>query len=131
MVISARRPGPSLSARAIDVAFSRDRLAVFLEDGRRISVPIVWFPRLSEATLQQRQRWRLVGHGIGIRWDEVDEDISVAGLLATSDNEVLTPVAPTLSSPEHPVPAAKPGPERHSRRPGKKQNMVTRDKSGR
>jgi len=59
-----------------------DTLTVELSDGRVISVPIAWFPRLSNATPQERLNWRLVGKGEGIHWGDLDEDISVEGLLA-------------------------------------------------
>ena len=67
---------------AEDVAVSGDTLCVELSDGRSISVPLAWFPRLSHATAAERKRWRLIGHGSGIRWDDIDEDISIEGLLA-------------------------------------------------
>jgi Protein of unknown function (DUF2442) len=54
---------------------------VALSDGREISVPLEWFPRLRDATLKQRKNWRLIAKGIGIHWEDVDEDISVATLL--------------------------------------------------
>jgi hypothetical protein len=63
------------------VEFSHDQLRVFLSDGREIAVPLEWFPRLRDASPQQRARWQLIGRGLGIHWDELDEDISVAGLL--------------------------------------------------
>ncbi len=69
---------------ALDVRFTRDALVVRLADGREISAPLVWFPRLSTATTKQRKNWRLIGGGVGIHWPDVDEDISVEGLLATS-----------------------------------------------
>lgn len=78
-----------MSARATGVDFTADLMNVQLEDGRRISVPIVWFPRLAEATPQQRDRWELIGRGVGIHWDEPDEDISVEGLLGTRDDVSL------------------------------------------
>jgi len=58
-----------------------ERLIVTLADGRELSAPLAWFPRLLEATAEQRQKWRLLGRGRGIHWPEVDEDISVASLL--------------------------------------------------
>jgi hypothetical protein len=70
-----------LDATAIDVAVTDERLIVTLADGRELSAPLAWFPRLSEATAEQRQKWRLIGRGHGIHWPEVDEDISVASLL--------------------------------------------------
>jgi hypothetical protein len=56
-------------------------LHVRLLDGREISVPVEWFPRLRNANLTQRKNWRLVGKGIGIHWEDIDEDILVASLL--------------------------------------------------
>jgi Protein of unknown function (DUF2442) len=66
---------------AIEVAVSDHALNVTLADGRTVSAPLVWFPRLAEATPQQRAHWRLIGGGEGIHWPEIDEDVSVAGLL--------------------------------------------------
>ena len=73
------------AARAVDVTFTDDALVVRLKDGRILSVPLSWFPRLRGATLEQRSRWRLIGQGIGIRWAELDEDVSVPGLLGLPD----------------------------------------------
>lgn len=70
-------------ADAVDVAFSEDELIVTLVDGRRVSAPLEWFPRLLHATPDQRKNWRLIGRGVGIHWDDVDEDISVHSLLAS------------------------------------------------
>ena len=61
--------------------FDAERLHVCLLDGREISVPLSWFPRLRNATNDQRQQWELIGNGVGIHWESIDEDISVAGLL--------------------------------------------------
>jgi hypothetical protein len=77
MPISAVR----VDATAVDVAVMDDRLIVTLADGRELSAPLAWFPRLSEATAEQRQKWRLIGRGHGIHWPDVDEDVSVASLL--------------------------------------------------
>ncbi len=68
-------------ALAVDVTCTSDTLSVVLSDGRTISVPLAWFPRLVEATAKQRIDWELIGGGIGIHWGAVDEDISVASLL--------------------------------------------------
>jgi hypothetical protein len=57
-------------------------LSVDLEDGRTISVPLAWFPRLVHATQEERNNWRLIGSGEGIHWENLDEDISIEGLLA-------------------------------------------------
>lgn len=67
--------------RAQDVRLSDDELTVSLSDGRTLSVPLAWFPRLLHATPDQRERWELLGDGEGIHWPEVDEDLSVSGLL--------------------------------------------------
>lgn len=64
------------------VAVSDDTLSVDLSDGRSISVPLAWYPRLSHASAAERKRWRLIGRGLGIHWIDLDEDISVEGLLA-------------------------------------------------
>ena len=68
---------------AQDVSFTKDHLCVRLADGREVSVPLVWFPRLQAAKVKQRRNWRLIGGGVGIHWPDVDEDIMVEGLLAT------------------------------------------------
>jgi hypothetical protein len=70
-------------ADAIDVLCTADELVVTLADGRRVSAPLTWFPRLLSATPTQRAKWRLIGKGVGIHWDEIDEDISVSSLLAS------------------------------------------------
>ena len=59
-----------------------DTLSVELSDGRSVSVPLAWFPRLLHGTQQERDRWRLIGKGEGIHWDGLDEDISIESLLA-------------------------------------------------
>lgn len=66
---------------AVDVRFSDDALHVRLSDGREVSVPLEWFPRLRDATPKQRKNWRLIARGIGIHWEDVDEDIAVTTLL--------------------------------------------------
>ena len=65
---------------AVEVACSDDALTVVLDDGRTVSVPLVWFPRLLNATPKQRKEWEFIGGGIGIHWEAIDEDISVASL---------------------------------------------------
>jgi hypothetical protein len=67
------------------VDFVPDAFVVHLEDGRSLTVPIEWFPRLRDATAEQRSRWRLIGPGTGIHWPDLDEDISIAGLLGLPD----------------------------------------------
>lgn len=68
-------------AVAAEVRCDDDALHVRLTDGREISVPLAWFPRLANATPDQRRSFRLIGRGLGIRWDGLDEDISVPALL--------------------------------------------------
>ena len=68
--------------QAVNVSVSEDTLSVELSDGRTISVPIDWYPRLTHATEQERSNWRVIGKGHGIHWEELDEDISVGNLLA-------------------------------------------------
>jgi hypothetical protein len=67
--------------RAEDVRVTEDTLTVDLSDGRTISVPLEWFPRLVHATPRERNNWRLIGNGHGIHWEDLDEDISIEGLL--------------------------------------------------
>lgn len=67
---------------ATDVRVDDIRLTVALDDGRELSAPLEWFPRLRNATVAARSNWRLIGLGEGIHWPDVDEDISVLGLLA-------------------------------------------------
>ena len=67
---------------ATDVAFGESSFRVTLDDGRELSIPIEWFSRLRKASAEQRANWRLIGQGEGIHWPDIDEDISVLGLLA-------------------------------------------------
>ncbi len=67
---------------AENVTITEDTLSVDLSDGRTISVPLSWYPRLLHASQKERKSWRLIGKGQGIHWEGVDEDISVEGLLA-------------------------------------------------
>ena len=67
--------------RAVRVEVIGGELVVQLEDGRAVHVPLVWFPRLNEASREELADWRLVGHGVGIHWPKLDEDLSVRGLL--------------------------------------------------
>ena len=69
-------------ARAQQVAVTEDTLTVDLVDGRTISVPLGWYPRLLHGTPEQCNRWRLIGGGEGVHWPDLDEDISVENLLA-------------------------------------------------
>ena len=67
---------------AEDVTVTEDTLTAELSDGRTISVPLAWYPRLVNATEEERGNWRLIGGGQGIHWPDLDEDVSVEGLLA-------------------------------------------------
>ncbi|MDL5055091.1 DUF2442 domain-containing protein [Oscillatoria laete-virens NRMC-F 0139] len=69
-------------ARAIAVEVDTVSLRVTLSDGRLVSAPLEWFPKLRDATPQQQSKWRFIGQGIGIHWEDIDEDISVRSLLA-------------------------------------------------
>lgn len=69
-------------ALATDVNVSEDALSVELADGRTISVPLAWYPRLLHGTAKERLSWRLIAGGRGIHWSDLDEDVSVANLLA-------------------------------------------------
>jgi hypothetical protein len=66
---------------AVDVSCTDSALRVLLADGREISVPLSWSPRLSAASPEARKQWRLIGGGVGIHWEAIDEDISVESLL--------------------------------------------------
>jgi hypothetical protein len=65
----------------VDVYFTRDDMSVDLRDGRTITVPLAWYPRLLNATSKQRKNWRIAGGGYGIHWPEIDEDLSTEGML--------------------------------------------------
>ena len=67
--------------RVLDVQLTDDTLIVGLRDGRAISGPLVWYPRLLNATPSQRRNWKVAGGGYGIHWPEIDEDLSTEGLL--------------------------------------------------
>ncbi len=67
---------------AESVSVTEDALSVDLSDGRSVSVPLAWYPRLLHGTKAERERWRLLGRGEGIHWEDLDEDISVESLLA-------------------------------------------------
>ena len=73
---------PAVTALAGTVYFDDDMLHIQLTDGRQISVPLEWFPTLRDATEAQRDNWRLIGRGVGIHWEDLDEDIFVESLLA-------------------------------------------------
>lgn len=84
MSITAAKPTPvrvDPDPTAVDVEVSDTALRIVLSDGRELSAPLAWFPRLRDATPEQRQNWEAIGRGHGIHWPEVDEDISVRALM--------------------------------------------------
>jgi len=78
---------------AIDVEVTDAVLRLTLDDGREISAPVAWFPRLRDATANARANWRFIGRGEGVHWPELDEDISVAGILSGKVRPRTTPKA--------------------------------------
>jgi len=66
---------------AIGLEVTEDELILSLADGRKLSVPIAWYPRLANATPAQRRNWEIIGPGVGFHWPDVDEDLSVEGML--------------------------------------------------
>ncbi len=74
--------GPKPGERAVDVHFGDDTMSVDLADGRTITVPLAWYPRLLDATPAERENWQPCGGGYGIHWPDLDEDLSTQGLLA-------------------------------------------------
>jgi hypothetical protein len=91
MITSPKPPIPSSrsfvpqTALAKAVSFSQDMLQVQLVDGRVIAAPLSWFPLLLNATPEQRNHFQIGGHGMSIHWPDIDEDLSVAGLMAGAD----------------------------------------------
>jgi hypothetical protein len=77
MQASEIKPGEGVK----NVSFTEDTLAVDLVDGRTIVVPLVWYPRLLDASSEQRQNWQVSAAGYGIHWPDIDEDLSTAGML--------------------------------------------------
>jgi Protein of unknown function (DUF2442) len=75
-------PTEIAEARAQQVSLTDDALVVALVDGRTIAIPLTWYPRLAHGSPAERSHWRLIGEGEGIHWPDLDEDISVEGLLA-------------------------------------------------
>jgi Protein of unknown function (DUF2442) len=67
--------------RVKNVSFTEETISVDLMDGRTITVPLVWYPRLLDATPEQRLKWETCGGGYGIHWEEIDEDLSTEGML--------------------------------------------------
>src|ERR1700731_1297475 len=80
--MSTSPPSELADLRAQSVAVTEDALVVELVDGRTVTVPLAWYPRLVHGTPAERTHWRFIGEGEGIHWPDLDEDISVEGLLA-------------------------------------------------
>jgi len=72
---------PKAGERVRVVRFTDDAISVDLFDGRTITVPLAWYPRLLHATPEQRENWKIAGAGYGIHWPDIDEDLSTKGLL--------------------------------------------------
>lgn len=93
MTISLSRPSKSLRAHVPTTALAKsaevrdDMLWVTLTDGRLIAAPLLWFPILSRATPEQQSRYEILGNGIALHWPDIDEDLSIAGLLAGADSQ--------------------------------------------
>ena len=75
---------PAADLRVKTVSLDADRLSVELMDGRAISVPLVWYPRLANATPEQLTHWEIAGGGYGVHWPDIDEDLSTEGMLRGS-----------------------------------------------
>jgi len=75
---------PKAGERVLNVRVTEDAISVDLYDGRTITAPLAWFPRLLHATPEQRSNWRIAGAGYGIHWPDIDEDLSTQGLLQGS-----------------------------------------------
>lgn len=103
-----------------DVRLTSKALEVVLRDGRTLSVPLQWYPRLAHGSPRERQRWRLIGGGIGIHWPDLDEDISISGLLAgLPSGESATSLKQWLTSRRRP-PIKALQPSSRARRAGRK-----------
>lgn len=70
---------------AVDVSFTQTSLHFVLADGREISAPLEWFPKLRDASEKDRNNWRLIGHGIGVHWPTIDEDVAIRTLMHGSE----------------------------------------------
>jgi hypothetical protein len=79
MALSYSAPAPDVRVQTVSV--TDDELSVALMDGRTISVPLAWYPRLAKATPEQRSHWEVAAGGYGIHWPDIDEDLSTEGLL--------------------------------------------------
>jgi hypothetical protein len=112
---------------ASDVKVTAEALVVALHDGRTVSVPLAWYPRLAEATPAERRKWELIGPGIGIHWPTLDEDISVDALLrGLGSNESASSLNQWRASRQRPPNR----PLHPTRRPRKKLKSKSRARAG-
>lgn len=79
----------SIEPRAHKVKVTGRDLIIYFVDGRKLNVPLVWFPKLLKASVRQRSKYRLIGNGIGIHWPEINEDLSVSGLIGAHTGNAL------------------------------------------
>lgn len=70
------------SNQAFDISFTSDKMTIYVEDGREISIPLEWFPKLRSATPSELNNWRFIGDGEGIHWEDLDEDLLVSELIS-------------------------------------------------
>lgn len=90
---------PVAGERVVDVRCTDDSLVVDLADGRTIITPLAWYPRLLHATPEQRSRWERAGGGFGVHWPELDEDLSVRGMLRGTPSAPGTwPASPRVNA---------------------------------
>src|SRR5260370_16764994 len=105
MSFSASSAHSNTDERVLDVQFTDDAISVSLRDGRVITVPLVWYPRLLNATASERKNWKIAGGGYGIHWPDIDEDLSTEGLLRGAPApRASVPAKYTPPSPCVPVP---------------------------
>jgi len=96
-------PAEPRVAQAMKVSITDDALSIDLVDGRSLSVPLDWYPRLAHGSREERDDWRLIGRGEGIHWPQLDEDISIEGLLAgRPSGESQTSLEKWIRSRTHP-----------------------------
>jgi hypothetical protein len=70
------------SNQAVNLSFSKEKMIIFMEDGREIGIPLEWFPRLRDASKEELENWRFIGNGEGIHWEDLDEDLLVSELVS-------------------------------------------------
>lgn len=66
---------------ATDISFTNEKMVIYFQDGRELAIPLEWFPKLRSASIEQLKKWRFIGDGEGIHWEELDEDVLVTNLL--------------------------------------------------